>query len=324
MASPWQVSIDRVSALMAEEGELIAPACKTQFLSHGEPTPTVHVLLHGYTNAPAQFRELARAYFEDGANVLVPRVPYHGYADPLTRELSNLTPDVLGQFCDEIAGAAAGLGERLVVTGLSLGGLLAGYFGKMRDETAEVRLVAPFIQPKGVPAWVDAPFDAAMSVLPDVYSWWNPRLQEKEVAGTWATPKFSLKAVSAQIALRRQMEHLDSPRSTRLERVLLVVNDNDIAVRNDIARRFVAGQLEPLSDTTDVAELKKALGFTHDVFEPNGDNRDRMDSVRDEVWPLLGLTPPQHGALAGPTPGGGYYPELGPWADGQAAAGPVA
>ena len=58
---------------------------------------------------------------------------------------------------------------------------------------------------------------------------------------------------------------------------------------------------------------QKSLGFTHDVFEPNGDNRDRMDSVRDEVWPLLGLTPPAHGALAGPTPGGGYYPEMGPW-----------
>ena len=324
MASDWQGSLDRVATLMAEDGELIAPACKTQLLSHGAPTPTVHLLIHGYTNAPAQCRELARAYFDSGDNVLVPRVPYHGYADPLTRELSNLTPEVLSQFCDGIAGTAAGLGGRLVVTGLSLGGLLAGYLGKMHDEVAEVRLVAPFIQPKGVPAWVDAPFDAAMRVLPDVYSWWNPRLQAKEVAGTWATPRFSLKAVSAQIALRRQTEQLASSRSTRLERVLLVLNDNDIAVRNDIARTFVAEQLEPLSETTDVAKLEKALGFTHDVFEPNGDNRDRMDSVRDEVWPLLGLTPPEHGALAGPTPGGGYYPELGPWADGQVPVGSTA
>jgi esterase/lipase len=314
MASTWQVSIDLVNALMASDDESIAPPCKTQFLSHGAPTPTAHVLIHGYTNAPVQLREIAAAYFDSGANVLVPRVPYHGYADPLTRELSNLAPQVLREFCAETAEAAAGIGERLVVTGLSLGGLLAGYLGKMHDEVSEARLVAPFIQPKGVPAWVDAPFDAAMRALPDVYSWWNPKLREREVAGTWATPKFSLKAVSAQIAFRREMEHVGSPRTTRLERVLLVVNDNDIAVRNDIARRFVAEQLEPLSDITDVAELNKSLGFTHDVFEPNGDNRDRMDSVRDEVWPLLGLTPPGHGAQAGPTPGGGYYPEMGLWA----------
>ena len=110
------------------------------------------------------------------------------------------------------------------------------------------------------------------------------------------------------------MERVDSPRTTSLDRVLLVVNDNDIAVRNDVAERFVAQQLEPLAETVEMVALDKTLGFTHDVFEANGDNHDRMDSVRDEVWPLLGLTPPEHGALDAPTPGGGYYPELGRWA----------
>jgi hypothetical protein len=311
MAPDWQLALDRVARLIAADDELIAPACRTRLLSHEAPTPTVHLLLHGYTNAPAQFREVAQALFKAGDNVLVPRVPYHGYEDPLTRELSNLTPEVLETFCNEIVDAAAGLGDRLVVTGLSLGGLLAGYLGKMRDEVAEVRMVSPFIQPNAVPEWVDAPFDAAMRALPDVYSWWNPKLREKEVAGTWATPKFSMKAVGAQIGFRRQIERTDSPRTTRLDRVLLVVNDNDIAVRNDVAERFVDAQLAPIAATVELAALDKSLGFTHDVFESNGDNHGRMDSVRDEVWPLLGLTPPAHGALDAPTPGGGYYPELG-------------
>jgi hypothetical protein len=153
-----------------------------------------------------------------------------------------------------------------------------------------------------------------MRALPDIYSWWNPKLQEKEVAGTWATPKFSMKAVAAQIAFRRQLERSESPRKTRLDSVLLIVNDNDIAVRNDVARSFTQEQLGPLVDVVEVAAIEKSLGFTHDIFEPNGDNRDRMDEVRDVLWPLLGLTPPPHGALAGPTPGGGYYPEMGPWA----------
>ena len=95
MAPTWQVSLDRVAALMGADDDRIAPPCRTQFLSHGARTPTVHVLLHGYTNAPAQFREVAAAYFEAGDNVLVPRAPFHGYADPLTRELSGLTPEVL-------------------------------------------------------------------------------------------------------------------------------------------------------------------------------------------------------------------------------------
>ena len=315
MAPGWQLSLDRVARLMAADDHRIAPACRTSLLSHGAATPTVHLLLHGYTNAPPQFREIAQAHFEAGDNVLVPRIPLHGFEDPLTRELSALTPEMLATFCNEIVDAAAGLGDRLVVTGLSLGGLLAGWVAKMRDDVAEARLVSPFIQPKAVPEWVDAPFDAAMRALPDVYSWWNPKLHEREIAGTWATPKFSMKAVGAQIALRRELERTDSPRKTRLDRVLLIVNDNDIAVRNDVAERFVDAQLGPLAVTVEVATLDKSLGFTHDVFEANGDNRDRMDSVRDEVWPLLGLTPPEHGTLDAPTPGGGYYPELGRWAE---------
>ena len=314
MASSWQASLNKVMSLMAADDDLIAPANKSQFLSHGAPTPTVHLLLHGYTNTPAQMREIARAYFDAGANVVVPRVPYHGYAEPLTKELSSLTPEVLEQFCNDAADAASGLGDELVVTGLSLGGLLAGYLGKMRDDVGQVVLVSPFIQPKAVPEWVSGPFDAAMRALPDVYSWWNPKLQEREIAGTWATPKFSMKAVAAQIAFRRQIERTETTRSTRLDRVLLVINNNDIAVRNDVARHFVDKQLGPLADTVEVIEVEKSLGFTHDVFEPNGDNRERMDAVRDVIWPLLGLEPPVHGALDAPTPGGGYYPEMGPWA----------
>ena len=255
MVPDWQVSLDRVATLMAKDGDEIAVPCRTQFLNHGARTAAVHVLLHGYTNAPAQFREIAQAHFDEGANVLVPRVPYHGYLDPDARELGNMTPAVLEAFCDEVAEAAAGLGERLIVTGLSLGGLLAGYLGKMRDEVAEARLVAPFIQPKAVPGWVDGPFDAATRALPDVYSWWNPKLHEKEVAGTWATPKFSIKAIGAQIAFRRQLEHVAPARTTKLDRVLLVVNDNDIAVRNDRAYDFVARQLEPLALEVEGIEL---------------------------------------------------------------------
>jgi carboxylesterase len=316
MVPTWQVSLDRVARLMAADDERVAPPCRTQFLSHDAPTPAVHVLIHGYTNAPPQFREIAQAIFDAGSNVVVPRIPYHGYSDPLTRDLSNLTPEVLEAFCNEVVDAASGLGERLIVTGLSLGGLLTAYMGKMRDEVAEARLVAPFIQPKAVPEWVVAPFDAAMRALPDVYSWWNPKLQEREVAGTWATPKFSMKAIGAQIAFRRHIERTDSTRTTRLDRVLLVVNDADIAVRNDVASRFVAKQLEPLAQTVDVVEIEKSHGFSHDVFEPNGDNHDRMDRVRDEIWPILGLSVPAHGTLAAPTPGGGYYPELGRWSTG--------
>jgi pimeloyl-ACP methyl ester carboxylesterase len=191
--------------------------------------------------------------------------------------------------------------------GLSLGGLLAAYAARNRNEVAEAVLIAPFFQPNAIPEWVDAPFDAAMRALPDVYSWWNPAKHEAEVRGTWAYPKFSLKAIAAMIALRRQLEHHPAGRDNRAARVRLVVNDHDIAVRNDVARKLTDELFRDLAQEVDTAVLEDSLGLTHDVVEPNGGNRDRMDVVREHLWPLLGLTPPPAGTPNSPIPGGGYF-----------------
>jgi pimeloyl-ACP methyl ester carboxylesterase len=309
MATSWQTSLDRIAALQELDDESIVSASGTQALLHDGPTADVALLLHGFTNSPVQWREISAAYFAAGFNVLAPRVPFHGLKDPLNRELSKTTPEVLAEFTDTAVEAAAGLGGRLRIAGLSLGGLLAAYAAKHRDEVAEAILIAPFFQPKAVPEWVDRPFDAAMRALPDVYSWWNPAKHEEEVRGTYAYPKFSMKAVAAMIELRRQIERADARRTTRLERVLLVINEHDIAIRNDVAERLVDEQFSDLAEEVDTAVLEDALGLTHDVVEPNGDNRDRMDSAREHLWPLLGLTPPPAGTPSMPIPGGGYFSE---------------
>jgi pimeloyl-ACP methyl ester carboxylesterase len=312
MADSWQTSLDRVHALQRLDDDSIVPECGTQALLHDGPTAEAVLLLHGFTNAPPQWREIAAAYHARGFNVLVPRVPYHGLKDPLNRALSDLTPELLAVFTDEAVDAAAGLGGRLRVAGLSLGGLLAAYAAKHRDEVAEAYLIAPFFQPKAVPEWVDAPFDAAMRALPDLYSWWNPAAKEAAVRGTWAYPKFSLKAIASMISLRRDLERGPARRANRAERVLLVINEHDIAIRNDVAQQITIDVFSDRALKVDTAVLEDALGLTHDVVEPNGDNRDKMDLVRERLWPLLGLTPPPAGTPSIPIPGGGYFSEADP------------
>ena len=307
MSAEWDNALARVAELQAKDGDDVLAACRTQFLSHGAPAEKTVLLLHGYTNSPPQFREIAAAYHAQGANVLVPRIPFHGLADPLNRELSGLTPGVLSAFADEVVAIAAGLGGRLTVVGLSLGGLLVAWAAKNRDEVVDAVMIAPFLQPKAVPQWVDAPFDGAMRRMPDAFSWWNPKLKEAQVRGTYAYPKFSLKAVAAMIDLRRTLERETARRTVGLHKVLLVLNASDIAIRNDVATRFTQQQFTAITDSVEIVMLDKALGLTHDLVEPNGDNRDRMDVARESLWPLLGLPVPAPGALGGPPPGGGYF-----------------
>ena len=82
MAPNWQVSLDRVASLMAKDGDEIAPPSRTQFLNHGAPTPPCTCCFTAIPIHRRSFREIAQAYFDAGSNVLVPRIPYHGYLDP--------------------------------------------------------------------------------------------------------------------------------------------------------------------------------------------------------------------------------------------------
>ena len=127
---------------------------------------------------------------------------------------------------------------------------------------------------------------------------------------TYAYPKFSLKAVAAMISFRRDLQRDDTVRSTMLQRVLLVLNEHDIAIRNDVARRVTNELFDDIAERIEIALLDDSLGLTHDVLEPNGDNRDKMDAVRRNLWPLLGIEPPPPGTPSMPIPGGGYFPEL--------------
>ncbi len=69
--------------------------------THDAPVRRVFLLLHGLTASPLQFAAFGNLLFDRGANVLIPRLPYHGYGDRLTSALEALTADELRAFARE-------------------------------------------------------------------------------------------------------------------------------------------------------------------------------------------------------------------------------
>ncbi len=108
-------------------------------LSHGEQTARSIVLFHGLTACPFQYHELAQLYFDEGYNVYVPRLPYHGYVDRTGNHLADLTAENLFAVMDPALDLAAGLGDEVTMAGLSLGGNVAAAGGQLR---ADLRLAA--------------------------------------------------------------------------------------------------------------------------------------------------------------------------------------
>jgi len=97
------------------------PLCVTRAFTHGERVNNAVVFLHGFTSCPDQFDQLGRLYYEKGYNVYIPRLPRHGDRDPLGLSLQGLTAEELAEAAMQAVDIAQGLGERVLVSGLSGG-----------------------------------------------------------------------------------------------------------------------------------------------------------------------------------------------------------
>jgi pimeloyl-ACP methyl ester carboxylesterase len=106
-------AIQRIEALRATRQSEMNPDCLVQLLTHGEKVQHAIILVHGYTNCPAQFRELGRELYDRGFNVLIAPMPHHGLANRLNDEQGQLTAKELTVYADELVDLAHGL-ERVM------------------------------------------------------------------------------------------------------------------------------------------------------------------------------------------------------------------
>lgn len=290
----------RLAALLAVTDE-INPVCASQVLDHGHRTQRAVVLLHGYTNCPAQFRQIAAAYFDAGYNVVNLRLPGHGFADRLTKVLTDLYPADLTESADAAVDIAAGLGERVSVVGLSAGGTLAAWLAAQRDDVAEAVLIAPLMVPKLLPHMAVAPVARAARYLPDVYIWWDQKLKGALVSPPYAYPRFSIRSMGALLAIGRYAQsHVT--RSTRLERLVVITTDEDIAV-SKAAVYEIAERLRGVTDQFEDINFARSDGYSHDLIDPTGDNRENITAIYERIGPPMGIPRLAHTPNPGLEPG---------------------
>ncbi|MDA9293163.1 alpha/beta hydrolase, partial [bacterium] len=141
-----------VSAI--DDREPVYEPCRSQLLDHGRRTEQVVVLFHGLTNCPQQYLDFGREIFETGANVLILRAPRHGLAssyDTIEEGVGSvdvvgrLTANELRDFGDDAIDIATGLGDSVVVSGLSMGGVIATWVAQFRSDVDRVVAVAPAV-----------------------------------------------------------------------------------------------------------------------------------------------------------------------------------
>jgi alpha-beta hydrolase superfamily lysophospholipase len=286
-AGDYASAMSKADALLAADGDDIDPRCRSEVLTQGQRTQRSVVLLHGYTNCPQQFAVVAQAYSDAGYNVVVARLPEHGKADRMTKALSDLEPGALTSLGDQAVDIAAGLGERVTVVGLSGGGTLAAWLAGERDDVAEAVLMAPLMVPKVLPEVTVGPVARLGSVLPDFYLWWDGDLKEQLATPPYAYPRYSVHSLGAMLAVGRRAQG-DIDRTTDLDRLVVVTNENDGAVKNAAIDRL-RERLGRHATTTATHVFTEDLGYKHDIVDPQGENAPALPAIYATLGPLLGL-----------------------------------
>ena len=250
-------------------------------LTHGHRTERVYVLLHGLTNAPRQFRELGEKLFATGANVVIPRLAHHGYADRLTDAHGAMTAQDLIRYAEYGVDVAQGLGERVIVVGLSVSGISAAWLALNREDIDEVFLLAPFFGPGVVPDRLTPALTAALTRLPNAMLWWDPRVRENLPGPPYNYPRFATRPLGE--ALRLGLSTAADPRPLAVERLGVILTENDPAVNNARTLRLVE-QWRTASPDTEIFlhEFPAEEKIPHDFIDPL-----QPDARTDKVNALL-------------------------------------
>ncbi len=270
------------SAPPDESGFSIHPEAETFELNHGSQTEEAFVLLHGITNTPVQFRSFAEILFARGANVVVPRMPFHGHEDRLTDAKSGFTAQLMLDEANRAIDRARLLGRRVKVMGLSVNGVTAAWVAQNRADVDTVVIMAPFFAVKGMPDWTIAPVARLFARLPNLFVWWDFRQRENLGPDSLAYPRFSTRAMAGVLHFGLDVFREAESAPPKARRIVVVTSATDQAVSNERIGELVALWLRSAPGRVESYEFPADKNVPHDWMYPG-----QPDQQVETVYPIL-------------------------------------
>jgi carboxylesterase len=277
-------AIARIEAIQADEAKLDLHAeCVTQLQTHGKKTDTVIVFLHGFTSCPAQFTELGKAYYERGYNVFIPRTPRHGFDNRRGEPLQGLTAEELAAFGHQTADIAQGLGERVVIAGLSGGGSIATYLSQEREDVDLAVPIAPFLGIGFIPRQLNRPLTNLLLSLPNIWQWWDPVHKEgNPLSAPFAYARYPLHSLLENMRLGYATEADAKRARPAAGEIIVITNANDESVNNAVVAEFERLWAEHGEEFLTTFQFDKNMGVPHDMITAS-----RPENRIDLVYPKL-------------------------------------
>lgn len=255
----------KFTELAARDDASISVAGRSRaFVGSGRSALAV-VLLHGLTNAPQQWEPFARQLYARGHNVVIPRLPGHGAADLRGRSLADVSASATIATVGAAIDIACGLGERVVVCGLSIGAALATRLSFERGDVARTIALVPFFGLRGFPEFGDAVAATLLRVAPNVFVSWDPKGAGGQVP-PYAYPRFPTRALGRMLEIGCEVVRSSKTRVPTCETVL-GLNAHEPAIDNGLARE-VAARFEGARAGAARVLTWTDLPANHDIVDP--------------------------------------------------------
>lgn len=234
----YEEAVAGVATRQAAESTVVVRGLGSILMTHGHRTPRAYVLLHGFTDVPAQFQIVGEHLFSTGDNVYIPRLPHHGERDAPVRALGRVQALELAAFGDSSVEIARGLGDSVIVMGLSAGGAITGAVAQVRAVRRAV-LIAPAIAPGEM-----ADEDAQRTLLAIASR--LPEVTRKNAPSDTSHPEYiqgiSSRGLAEVLGLGRRVRDEASKRPPATKDIVFLLNERDATVSEpasvDLARRW--------------------------------------------------------------------------------------
>ncbi|HEY4201902.1 MAG TPA: alpha/beta fold hydrolase [Devosiaceae bacterium] len=267
-AQTYPEAIAAFEVVQAQEAKLpLHDRCHSTLLTHGSKVTRVVIYFHGFTSCPAQGDELAARLFALGYNVYLPRMFGHGEADPTTMSLKDLTAEHLIDLGNSSIDMAQGLGDEVVVIGLSAGGTIASWAAQYRGDVDNAIAVSPFFGPYVAPPWANHAVTNLTLMLPNFVLWWNPL---ENVAPQPVDYAFALPATHALAEIMLLGSLVDASARTTppaAKNIGVLLNAADISVSNALTEQVITSWQGHGTAVT-VKTLSFSSHLPHDLINP--------------------------------------------------------
>jgi alpha-beta hydrolase superfamily lysophospholipase len=280
-AATYAEALARFQVLAGRDGRETNAACRSRLFTRGGRTGRVVVLLHGFTNCPKQFERLGILLHDAGANVLIPRVVRHGLGDRMTHDLAGLTGRELVDAAGEAVDIARGLGDTVVVIGLSSTAVAAAALAQTRSDIYRAVLLAPALAPRRVSAPLTRRVATLLIHAPNLFVWWDSKAKESLPGPAQAYPRFPTRALGEIYRLGSQVLDAAGRERPAARSIAVVTTAADRAVNNgtiaELTRRWRAR-----GGAVTEHEFPANLRVNHDMIEP-----EQLDARVDAVYPVV-------------------------------------